>query len=177
LLTNLNSKSTGVAVLKKVTQASSDKSLAKEKALKLLELRPRSERELKQKLRQKGFTEKIIFEVVSDLKRVDLINDEKFAESWASSRLNNKPMGKFLLKQELFRKGIKKELIEDVIRKSFEDEKEVELAAKLLEKRKRLFQNLENRKIQKKLSDFLLRRGFSYYIVNKVMRLKEADES
>ena len=177
MLANLNLKSTGVAVLKKVTQVSFDKSLAKEKALKLLELRSRSERELKQKLRQKGFTEKIIFEVVSDLKKVDLINDEKFAESWASSRLANKPMGKFLLKQELFRKGIKKELVEDVIKKSFEDEKEIELAAKLLERRTKLFQNLEDRKVQKKLADFLLRRGFSYHIVNKVMRLKEPEET
>lgn len=162
--------------MKKVTQSSSDKSLAKEKALKLLELRPRSERELKQKLRQKGFSEKIIFEVVSDLKKVDLINDEKFAESWASLRLANKPMGKYLLKQELFRKGLKKELIEDVIKKSFEDEKEVELAVKLLERRKKLFNNLEDRKVQKKLADFLLRRGFSYHVVNKVMRLKEPEE-
>ena len=163
--------------MKKVTQSNSDKSLAKEKALKLLELRPRSERELKQKLRLKGFTEKIIFEVTSDLKKVDLINDEKFAETWASIRLANKPMGKFLLKQELFRKGIKKELIEDVIKKSFEDEKEIDLATKLLEKRKKLFQNLEDKKVQKKLSNFLLRRGFSYDIVNKVMRLKESEES
>ncbi len=117
-----------------------------------------------------------MFEVISDLKQVDLINDENFAESWASSRLANKPMGRFLLKQELFRKGIKKELIEEVIKKSFEDEKETELAKKLLDKRKKLFQNLENRKIQKKLSDFLLRRGFSYEIVNKVMHLKETEE-
>ena len=150
--------------------------MAKEKALKLLAVRPRSEKELRQKLLQKGFTGKIVFEVISDLKKVDLINDEKFAESWAFSRLANKPMGRFLLKQELFRKGIKKELIEEVIKKSFEDEKEIELAKKLLDKRKKLFQNLEDRKVQKKLSDFLLRRGFSYEIVNKVMHLKETEE-
>lgn len=160
----------------KVNPFSSDKSVAKEKALKLLAVRPRSEKELRQKLLQKGFAGKIVFEVISDLKKVDLINDEKFAESWASARLANKPMGRYLLKQELFRKGIKKELIEEVIEKSFEDEKEIELAKKLLDKRKKLFKNLEDRKVQKKLADFLLRRGFSYDIVNKVMRIKEPEE-
>ncbi len=160
----------------KVNPYSSDKSVAKEKALKLLAVRPRSEKELKQKLLQRGFSGKIVFEVISNLKKVDLINDEKFAESWASTRLANKPMGRYLLKQELFRKGIRKELIEEVITKSFEDEKELDLAKKLLDKRKKPFKNLEERKIQKKLADFLLRRGFSYDIVNKVMRIKEPEE-
>ena len=159
--------------MKKVAVNSSDKALAKEKALKLLAKRPRSEKEIKQKLRQKGFTEKIIWEVISDLKKVDLINDEKFAESWASTRLSSKPMGKLLLKQELFRKGIKKEIIEDLIERSFEEDKEIELAKKLLEKKRKFLRNLEDVKTKKRLMNFLLRRGFSYHIVNAVMRLEE----
>src|SRR4030067_2568857 len=63
-----------------------DRSKLKERAIRLLSIRPRSEKELKEKLRQKGAGVRLIEEVVRGLKEKYLLDAEKFAYSWAESR-------------------------------------------------------------------------------------------
>lgn len=145
------------------------KKQAKEKAFKLLSIRARSERELKDKLKARGFESVIIEEVISDCKRLNLLDDRKFALSWIEGRLSSKPAGKIVFRQELFKKGIKKDLIEEVISESFQDLDETELARKLLERKKKSLKNLEETKAKKRMTDFLLRRGFSYDVINEVI--------
>ena len=79
-----------------------DKKIAKERALIFLSHRDRSEKEMRSKLKQVGFKENIINLVVEDLKKLNLIDDEKFALLYAKSKLITRPMGEYLLKQELF---------------------------------------------------------------------------
>src|SRR4030066_2073673 len=66
---------------------SADREKLKEKAYRYLAIRPRSEKELRQKLRLKGAGAKLIEDVVGDLKDKGLIDDQKFAASWAESRM------------------------------------------------------------------------------------------
>ncbi len=147
-----------------------DKAKLKEKAYHLLAFRPRSEKEMRQKLRLKGAGNKLIEQVLEELKQKGLINDQKFAQSWAESRIFNRPMGKFLLRRELMQKGIKKETIEGVIEKAYSEEDEVELARSLLQRKVRTFKNLEDTKTKKRMMDFLLRRGFSYEVVRQAIK-------
>lgn|SRR5574341_25426 len=149
---------------------SADKEKIKERAYRLLSFRPRSEKELRQKLRLKGAGVRLIEEVVGELKDKGLIDDQKFAASWAESRMANKPMGKFLLKRELLQKGIQKETIEKVVRDKYAEADEVELARNLLRRKARMYKNPEDVKIKKRMADFLLRRGFSYEVVRQAIK-------
>jgi len=149
---------------------SADREKLKEKAYRYLAIRPRSEKELRQKLRLKGAGAKLIEDVVGDLKVKGLIDDQKFAASWAESRMANKPMGKFLLRRELLQKGIKKETIEQVIKEAYDQENETELAKNLLRRKARMYKNPEDVKTKKRMADFLLRRGFSYEVVRLAVK-------
>lgn len=154
-----------------------DRNKLKEKAYHLLSLRPRSEKELKDKLRQKGAQAKLVEEVLQELKEKELINDEKFAQSWVQSRMANRPMGKFLLRRELLKKGVKPEIIERVLQENYQAEDELELAKSLLERKARRYKNLNDLKTKKRMADFLLRRGFPYEVVSQALKgLKEFSE-
>jgi regulatory protein len=154
-----------------------DRSKLKERAIRLLSIRPRSEKELKEKLRQKGAGVKLVEGVLSELREKELINDEKFAYSWVESRMLNKPMGKFLLKRELKGKGVRAEIIERVIAENYQQEDELELATKLLQRKARRFKDTDDLKTKKRMTDFLLRRGFSYEVVRQAVKgLEEYSE-
>lgn len=161
---------------KKIDQVleSEVKKESKDAALKFLSYRMRSEKEVRDKLKKKEFARDIIDEVIGDLKRVNLLDDYEFASAWIRDRISNKPRGKTLLKQELWKKGIKEEIIEKVLKEYFEDEdEELNLAKKLLEKRKKRYENLDKNVANRRMMSFLLRRGFSYEIVKQVLKIEE----
>jgi regulatory protein len=133
---------------------------AKDVALKFLSFRRRTEKQVKEKLQKKGFDEKTIKATIDKLKEFDLINDLEFAFSWVKDRLTFKPRGKRLLKQELWKKGIKKDIIEQVTKELCRDEEKS--AFELVEKIKKRYKNLEPKVAKRRMFNLLLRRGFSY---------------
>jgi regulatory protein len=138
---------------------------AKEAALRFLSFRRRTEKEVRDKLKKRGFDNKTIISTIEKLKDYDLINDVEFAAAWVRERLAHKPRGKKLLKQELWKKGIKKEIIDQVTEELCKDENKA--ASKLLEKIKRRYRNLEPQVARRRMLSLLLRRGFSYEIARK----------
>ena len=75
-------------------------------------------------------------------------------------RLAYKPRGKRLLAQELWKKGIRKEIIDQVTEELCQDEEKS--AAELLDKIKGRYKNLEPKVARRRMYGLLLRRGFSY---------------
>ena len=145
-----------------------DENKAKETALRFLSFRRRTEKEIKDKLKQKGFDENIIKRTVEKLKEYDLINDLEFATAWVKERLEYKPRGKRLLKQELWKKGIKKEIIDQVLNESCQNEDKS--ALELLERIKSRYKNLEPQVARRRMYGYLIRRGFTYDVISQVMR-------
>jgi len=148
---------------------SEKKRKAKQFTFNFLSFRARTEKEIRDRLKKKGFSKKITDEVISDLKRLDLVNDYQFALSWIKDRLDHKPRGEKLLRIELYRFGIKKELIEKALEEVYPKKNEKEIAKGLIEKRKKRYENLEERLAKKRMADYLLRRGFSYEVVKEVL--------
>ena len=147
---------------------------SKDAALKFLSYRMRSEKEVRDKLKKKEFANDLIDEVIKDLKRINLIDDSNFASAFVRDKISNKPQGKILLKQELWKKGIKDETIEKVLKEYFEDEEEeLNLAKNLLKKRKKRYENLDKNIAKRRMMSFLLRRGFSYEIVKQALKIEE----
>ena len=141
---------------------------AKDAALRFLSFRRRTERQVREKLKKKEFDEKTIEATIDKLKEFDLINDLEFATSWVRDRLAFKPRGKRLLRQELWKKGIRKDIIDQVTEDLCKDEDKA--ALELVEKIKKRYQNLEPKVARRRMFSLLLRRGFSYETVNQALQ-------
>ncbi len=148
---------------------SEERKSAKERALNFLSYRDRSEKEIRTKLKNVGYEANIIDWVITELKRIQLINDQKFALSYAQSHIITRPMGEYLLRRELQQKGIDPELIEQTIEKVYQEKDQFSMASELASLRKKQLKNIGEMKTKKRVSDFLLRRGFSWEIVSQVL--------
>jgi regulatory protein len=149
---------------------SEERRRAKEKALNYLSYRARSEKEIKDKLKKKEFPGTIIDEVISDLKRLNLVDDFEFASLWIKDRLEHKPKGERVLKLELLKKGIKKEIIQKALEEFYPSKtEEMEIALELVKKRERRYKDLDKMVAKRRLFNFLLRRGFSYEVVREAL--------
>jgi regulatory protein len=138
------------------------------KLLKFTTLRPRSKREVSGWLRRKKVHETIHKDLFNRLKRLDLIDDKKFARWWVEQRLTFRPRGTRALRSELYQKGIDRKIIDMVLKET--DVDEVEIAKKLLNKKMYRFKKLKKLEAKKKMSEFLARKGFSWNVINAVLK-------
>lgn len=137
------------------------------KLLKFATLRPRSKKEVEDWFRKRKVHESIRKSLFNKLKHLKLVDDEKFAEWWVEQRTSFRPRGKRLLESELLSKGIKREIIKDVLSKAAIDE--VEIARKLLEGKRYRWEKLDEIKARRKMSAFLARKGFGWGIIKNVV--------
>jgi regulatory protein len=129
-------------------------------AFRLLKYRPRSEYELRQRLKRRGFTESTIRESLLFLKEKGLVDDYEFARIWVESRIK-RPLGIYRLKQELKIKGIDKNLIEQVIERIRSRYSEEETIKGLISRRWEKLKHIDSQKAKRRIFLYLLRRGFS----------------
>jgi regulatory protein len=140
---------------------------AKNAAFTMLTRRIRSEKEIRDKLRKKKFTDPIIQRVVTRLYELKLLSDENFAEALVREKLK-RPIGKQALKTKLYQKGIARDTIDSVLESA--DLNADELCLKAAEKKvKLLSRERDPQKKKKKLSDFLARRGFDWETIRNAM--------
>ena len=143
---------------------------ARAAADRLLRFRPRSEQELRQRLRDKGYPDPVIDAVVQELTRKDLLNDQAFAQYYAANRLLLKPMGIRTLQEELRRKGIAPAVAAQALTKATAGYDELTAARALAQRRRAALAGLPSAATQRRLAGFLQRRGFSGEVVYKVIR-------
>lgn len=136
-------------------------------ALRLLNYRERSRRELVEKLEKRKFSGPTIKKTLDRLDALDLIDDEKFARLWVRSRIRFKPRASWLIRRELQEKGVDGELAGRVLEEEIPSGREEELARELAEERFRRYRKEEPVKARRKLYAFLARRGFSPEIIWK----------
>ncbi len=143
----------------------------KQKAFQLLGRRHHSSFELKVKLKQKGYDENFINEVISDLKSKNYLNDYEFALSFVSENIKNKFWGKKKVEAELFKRGIDRNVIYRIIEEKFPLNGEINNAMELGKKKLKIFlaRKIEKEQIKKKLYSSLLSKGYDYEICKKVV--------
>ncbi|MCX6133578.1 MAG: RecX family transcriptional regulator [Ignavibacteriales bacterium] len=143
-------------------------------AVNFISYRPRSSKEVTDKLVRKGFTEDIVHAVVEHLREIFLINDLEFARMFVRDKLRGKPVGRALLRRKLMEKGISFQATERVIKEYVTDENEQEAARTLATRKLKMsgarFSDLEPAVRQKRLADYLLNRGFSTEVAYKTAR-------
>ncbi len=131
---------------------------AREMALRRLEVRARSEDEIRRHLVGKKFTKEIIDEVIARLKEARLLSDREFAQFWVENREGFKPRSARALKYELRQKGVPPEEIARAVGKLDEKESAYRAARPKAER----WKQLDAQEFNTKLGGFLARRGFDY---------------
>ncbi|MEA1926774.1 MAG: regulatory protein RecX [Candidatus Auribacterota bacterium] len=140
-----------------------------ESALRLLNYRERSIKELSDRLSEKHYSPGTITAVIKRLKELDLLDDKKFARLWTRSRVHSKPRSAWLISRELREKGISEEVIQEVVEDEYTPEQEEEAAMSLAKKQAMRYRTDEPEKAREKLFAFLSRRGFSSDLIWKCL--------
>jgi regulatory protein len=134
---------------------------ALDRALRFLETRPRSEREVRTRLAQKGTSPDLIDRVIARLRDLRLIDDAAFAQFWIENRARFSPRGARALKAELRQKG----LATDVVAEVDESVDEAGGARDLARRYARRLAKLDRQTFRQKLWAQLARRGFDYDVI------------
>ena len=140
-------------------------------ALDLLSARPYAIKALHRKLLQKEYSAADADDAIRRLVDNGLLNDAKFAEQYARSKIVSSGVSKRRLSQDLYRKGIKGDVATTAIANVIADE-EIDTAA-IVEKvaRKKLAQlgDLEPLVLRRRLFGFLARRGYDVDEIKRVV--------
>ena len=137
-----------------------DRRAAMAAALRLLSYRPRSERELRDRLAQKGFTPETRDATVARLRDNGLLDDRAFATHFTESRDRSSPRSARLIAAELLAKGVRQPVARETASRIDDDDAAYRAAAR----RARSLASLPFPDFRRRVGDFLLRRGFSYDI-------------
>jgi regulatory protein len=166
----------GLAVGQEITQNEIEKLIEKdqaskafEKAIRFLGYRIRTEKEVRDKLSQKEFDQKVIDKILKKLKKMNYINDQKFIEDWVKDRISIKPTGKKLLKFELRQKGIDEIKTQKQLDKLVNEKSELSMAQKALSKAEKQYKNLVKKEAKQKIISYLARRGFDWTLIKKLL--------
>lgn len=141
---------------------------AKNYCFLLLKIRPRSEKEIYNRLKRKRFNEDIILAACKSLKDKGFINDSLFVKGWIDSRLK-KPFGLRRIKQELKLKGIEDSLIESNIAEIRGNYSEEDTVLRVVAEKLNKLNGKDPDKVKKHLYGYLLRRGFAPETIINVM--------
>jgi regulatory protein len=132
----------------------------------LLATRPRSEREVRDRLRKKNVPDAHIAHVTEELKAAGLLDDEEFARLYIRNALTLKPAGRRHLRQKLTQLGVDRETIEVALqehaRESDVGEEAMRAARQYLRRHRSEKIAPDNVQLKKRLTAFLQRRGFSW---------------
>ncbi|HET7112055.1 MAG TPA: regulatory protein RecX, partial [Pyrinomonadaceae bacterium] len=131
-----------------------------ERAVKLLAAKPRSVAELRERLLQgKGVraNKAVVETVIARLREYGYLDDERFALSYASSKVKQRPIGRRRLQRDLKLKQIENSVADEALELVYSETPEEQLIDRAVEKRIRLRGRPKTRAEAKSLFDHLLR--------------------
>lgn len=138
--------------------------------LHFLSYRGRSEKEVRDYLQKKKAPPEITEKIINACREYGFINDEKFARDWTASRSTFRLKSKRIIKLELLKKGVDREVIDKALEQEVSSGiDDATQAKKLVEKRIVRLRGLTRQEIYQKLVGFLGRRGFDYDTIKKAI--------
>ena len=142
----------------------------KQKAFRLMGRRQHSASELKRKLWNKDYEQKLIDEVIEDLSKNGYIDDKEFISVFVAEKSKTKNWSRRRIKSELLKRGLNKILIDKILSEQ-PDESDFESAIIVAKKKFEMLskRNLELKELRNKLSTYLLSKGFNYEIIKDVV--------
>ncbi|MFN2588719.1 MAG: regulatory protein RecX [Actinomycetota bacterium] len=138
------------------------------RAGRLLAARPRTEKELAEKLSDAGFDADLVAAAIDRLRTLGLLDDEDFAMQWIEERSARKKLSRRALLHELCARGVASDVAEAALVKAGVDEETqaVELAA-------RYVRRVAARPLAEqfaRIRQMLARRGYGYDVAEAAAR-------
>ena len=147
-----------------------------ERAVKLLAAKPRSVAELRARLLQgKGADEAVVDMVITRLQEYGYLDDERFAFSYASYKVKQRPVGRRRLERDLKFKKVESGVANEALELVYTETPEEQLIDQAIAKRLRIRGRPKNRIEAKSLFDHLLRQGFPFELVSDKVRALATD--
>ncbi|MFP3953390.1 MAG: regulatory protein RecX [Candidatus Acetothermia bacterium] len=136
----------------------------------LFKYRPRTERETRERLEEKGYSQEVITGVIDWAKRTGNVDDRSFAKYFVEDRKRNKPTGRSGLYRKLLEYGVDKDTANEVLDETLGDYDQGEKCRELAEKRLKRYKGDDVEAKYRKTSSFLIRRGFSRGEVKRTLK-------
>jgi regulatory protein len=147
---------------------------AKRSALRFLSHRPRTVREVRDKLREKEVSDNDIAVTIDDLTRSGLLDDAEFARMYIRDALALHAVGQLLLRKKLLLFGIDRATVDEALHAAFEDENSegaaLAAARKYMQKPSRSRGKIDKPKLRNRVAAFLGRRGYTWDVIQSVLK-------
>lgn len=143
-----------------MSEKAEEEALARRKAMRLLEHMDRTERGLRERLKQEGFSEEAAENALEYVKSFGYLDDARYARNYIAGRAGTK--GRQRILQELYQRGIDPQTAEEAWAEAAElqDTDEMEAICRAVRK-KYPEETVLDEKEARRLYGFLTRRGFS----------------
>jgi regulatory protein len=145
-------------------------SKAKKYAYRLISKRLYTEQEIAHKLKKKQFNPLVIKRILVELRDYSYINDLEFARLWIKTRMRLKPKGEALLRVELLKRGINKEVANQALAEVLKDYNQEKIVFNLVKQRISRLKLDFSLKSRSKIFSFLERRGFPSPLISRTVR-------
>jgi regulatory protein len=130
-------------------------------AFHYLSYRPRSEAELRERLKRRGFEGGNVEAVLARLREQGLVDDLAFAQFWKDNRESFRPRSRWLTTRELRQKGVAANIIDQVVA----DVNDEDSAYRAAQSRAHRLPESDYQGFRHRLGEYLKRRGFGYRVI------------
>ncbi len=139
---------------------------AKKRAMHILEKRDKTEKQLRDKLKENHYPQKSIDIAIDYVKSFKYLDDERYCYNYISYRIEKKSFQK--LKAELMTKGISKELIDETYEELYQSSYTKNQILGLLQK-KRYNDYSDDKDKRRKIIQSILRKGYTFSQIKAVI--------
>ncbi len=151
---------------------------ARRYALRLLHYRGRSEKELRERLVRKGFSDEDIETSVAYLLDAGFLDDRALAENLKRLAMASKLLGFEGARRFMKQRGLSNEVIAETLQ--YQEDDELQNIRKLIEKKQGSISRYPEPKRSQRLAGLLMRKGYSGDLIRKALKKfimdKETDE-
>lgn len=145
-------------------------SLAVIQALNTISHSMKTERELRQKLKDKKFSDAAIEHAIQKVKNYGYIDDSSYVVSYIQSKAMPNGWGEQKIISMLLKKGVDMQLVKDKIAECYSEEDMEDNAMNVARKYYAKLKGEDSRKNKQKLYGHLISKGFKYDIASSVCR-------
>lgn len=128
----------------------------------------RCHKEIEKKLKEFTLIEEAKNQILLHLLEHDFLNEERFSKSFARGKFNIKKWGKLRIVRELKLRDISAYNIKTAL-KEIDQEVYLKTVFEIAQKRNDLLREEDFYKRKKKLSDFLIRKGYEYDLISETI--------
>jgi regulatory protein len=132
--------------------------MALDAAVAMLARRPRSEREVRQRLRRRKFEPELVEQTMARLRSAKLLDDAEYARVFTEARDRQSPRGSRLIARELRASGVDAAIADSAASAVSDDD----AAYRLASRRRRSLAALDRDAFRNRLGGYLQRRGFDW---------------